>query len=215
MNLTPLADGALGLDTNNVILPRTAELFAEHGYRFACRYIRRVAVHDFDLSLVEISTLHGCGLGVIPVQHVESETAWEPTATKGHLNGTVAVSELRRLRMPVGTLVFLDLEATAGGDPIAYVRAWEEEVLAADFVPGIYVGWHCGITPTNLYRRLKSRHYWGAGNLNADEAPAVRGLQMRQHWPRREDGIAGVTINFNTDVVRADALGGRPTALLP
>lgn len=215
MKSITLPDGALGFDTNSVVSAASAALFAGHGYSFACRYIRRSAVHEYDLTMREIAVLHACMIAVIPVQHVESELSWEPTATKGHLNGHVAVSELRRLQLPERTLVFCDLEGTTGGDPIAYVRAWEDEVLSADFVPGVYVGWHCGISRTDLYKRLKSQHYWGAGNLNTDEAPAVRGLQLKQHWPRREDAIPHVTINFNTDTVTTDALGDRPTALLP
>jgi hypothetical protein len=78
----------------------------------------------------------------------------------------------------------------------------------------LYVGYHAGLTPTQLYRSLRFTHYWGAYNLNSDQYPAVRGLQMRQS--RRTSNLAVSSgIDFQVDTIRADALGGHPTLLAP
>jgi hypothetical protein len=59
---------------------------------------------------------------------------------------------------------------------------------------------------------LRFTHYWGAYNLNSDQYPAVRGLQMKQLRPQR-DFVPRSGIDFQVDKIRADALGGRPTLL--
>jgi hypothetical protein len=64
-----------------------------------------------------------------------------------------------------------------------------------------------------LYQKLRFTHYWGAYNLNADQFPAVRGLQMKQSQRRAEDTIPGVQLDFQVDRIGADRLGGRPTLL--
>jgi len=62
---------------------------------------------------------------------------------------------------------------------------------------------------------LRFTHYWGAYNLNVDQAPIVRGLQMKQSEREAADLVAGVKLAFQVDRVRADKLGGRPTLVGP
>src|SRR3989441_2765767 len=88
---------------------------------------------------------------------------------------------------------------------------WHAAVAGAGYVPGLYVGFHCGLDATQLYRALRFSHYWGAYNLNADEMPIVRGLQMKQSLCKPPDAVPGHTFEFQVDTVRADALGGHPT----
>jgi hypothetical protein len=64
-------------------------------------------------------------------------------------------------------------------------------------------------------RVVRFTHYWGAYNLNADQAPVVRGLQMKQSARRPIDAVPGAKFDFQTDKVRTDALGGRPTLVAP
>src|SRR3954466_10782917 len=78
-----------------------------------------------------------------------------------------------------------------------------------------YVGWHCRLTPKQLYQELRFTHYWAAYNLNSDQAPAIRGVQLRQSASKPVDVPPGVVIAFQADVVRTDALGGRPTVVAP
>ena len=72
-------------------------------------------------------------------------------------------------------------------------------------------GFHCGLDATQLYRAPRFGHSWGAYNLNADEMPIVRGLQMKQSLCKPPDAVPGHTFEFQVDTVRADALGGHPT----
>jgi Domain of unknown function (DUF1906) len=210
-------DGARGFDADEKISPRTAAAFYAQGYRFCLRYVGRVKSGAKDLKRSEAQGLLAAGLGLMPVQHVASETQWAPTPGKGRSYGAFAAAEAERIGIPPGVTVWCDLEGVAlGTDPnsvVAYCNEWHSAVAKAGFVPGLYVGWQAGLSATRLYRDLRFTHYWAAYNLNADEAPVTRGVQMRQAVRMPKDRVPGVDFLFQTDRVRADALGGRPTLL--
>ena len=210
-------DGVRGFDTSESVTARIAALMHATGYRFAVRYVRRAKRHPGTLTATESRTLLNTGLGVMLVQYVESESSWRPSASKGRQNGSVAAAEAELLGVPWGVTIWCDLEGVASGVSsrtiIDYCNRWHEEVSSAGYVPGIYVGWHARLTPLQLYKSLRFTHYWGAYNLNVDQYPAVRGLQMKQSVATRGVRPAGTDIGFQTDRVVADSLGGRPTLL--
>jgi hypothetical protein len=187
------------------------------GFRFCVRYVRRDKPHASALSRPEAESLLKAGLGLMAVQYVESESSWIPTAAKGTANGTIAASEAHNLGLPGGIMVWCDLEGVKVGTPaqaiIDYCNHWHVAVGSAGYVPGLYVGYHAGLTSGQLYRSLRFAQYWGAFNLNVDQYPAVRGLQMKQSLRQPGDLPPGVTLDFQVDRVSADALGGRPTLL--
>jgi hypothetical protein len=151
------------------------------------------------------------------VQYVESDSAWSPSGAKGASNGSVAASEAERLGIPGGVTIWCDLEGVTVGTPrlavIEYCNRWYKAVKSAGYVPGLYVGYHAGLSATDLYKQLQFAHYWGAYNLNADQFPAVRGVQMKQSKHRPPDAVPGVQLDFQVDRIIADRLGGRPTLL--
>ena len=208
-------DGVRGFDTAETVTPSAASAFRRAGFRFAVRYVRRDKPHASALKVGEARSLLNVGIGLMIVQYVESETAWAPSAAKGTKNGGIAASECELLGVPWGVTVWCDLEGVAPGTPsrrvIEYCNAWHAAVSGAGYVPGVYVGYRAGLTPTQLYRALRFTHYWAAYNLNVDQYPSVRGIQMKQSKARASDRPRGVAIDFQTDRVRADALGGRPT----
>lgn len=151
------------------------------------------------------------------VQYVESETSWAPSGSKGATNGRTAGAEASMLGVPWGVTLWCDLEGVARGTPagkvVDYCNNWHLAVAGAGYVPGLYVGYHAGLSATQLYRALRFSHYWGAYNLNSDQAPVVRGVQMSQARPTRQDSVPDAGLGFQVDTIRADALGGRPTLL--
>ena len=153
------------------------------------------------------------------VQYVESEESWRPDADKGSGNGRICAEETARVGVPHGVNVWCDLEGVAAGTPakevIEYCNNWHRAVAAEGFVPGLYVGWHCGLTPTQLYKELRFTHYWAAYNLNSDQEPATRGVQMKQGAAKKADRPPGVELDFDTDRVKKDANGGLPTVVAP
>jgi hypothetical protein len=210
-------DGVRGIDTTESISRGGAVSLHSHGYGFCVRYVRRDKPHASALSATEATIILNAGLGLMLVQYVESESAWTPTAKKGAANGGVAASEAERLGVPWGVTIWCDLEGVAVGTPrqqvIDYCNRWHSAVSGAGYVPGLYVGYHSGLTPSQLYAKLRFTHYWGAYNLNSDEAPMVRGLQMKQSQRRSQDAVQNLQVDFQVDRIAADRLGGRPTLL--
>lgn len=211
--------GLRGFDCDRPITRDEAKKFFDKNYRFAVRYVVRQTPHDRDLSLHEIDALFNAGLAVMPVQHVESESDWTPSLDKGTSNGRNASNMCASLGFPATANVWLDLEgvstAVSATTIAQYCNAWFDQVKAGGFTPGIYVGWHCGLTPDQLFRKLKFKHYWAAYNLNRDEEPATRGIQMKQGAAKKADKPAGVVIDMDTDVIKADKLGGLPIVYAP
>ena len=211
------ADGVRGFDTAETVTPTAAAAFRRGGYRFCVRYVRRDKPHASALSANEARSLLNVGIGLMLVQYVESDTSWRPTGAKGATNGAIAASEAEKLGVPWGVTMWCDLEGVARGTPaqsvIDYCNRWHSAVTSAGYVAGLYVGWHAGLTPIQLYRALRFTHYWGAYNLNSDQYPATRGLQMKQLSATQKDRVAGVGIDFQVDRVGADKLGGLPTLL--
>jgi hypothetical protein len=210
-------DGVRGFDTAETVSPRVAAAMRAKGYRFCVRYVRRDKPHASSLSASEARSLLSNGIGLMLVQYVESETSWNPTATKGTVNGRTAGAEAAKLGVPWGVTLWCDLEGvarrTASSRVIDYCNNWHLAVARAGYLPGLYVGYHAGLNAAQLYRSLRFSHYWSAYNLNADQVPAVRGVQMRQAQLRQSDLVPGAGIDFQVDTIRADALGGRPTLL--
>lgn len=209
--------GLRGFDANCTISPQAAKTFYDHGYRFAVRYLPRVVAKSSDLSAQEVSDLLEAGLGVMAVQHVESASSWDPTATKGLQYGLVAVREAFRVGLLPGTTVWLDLEGVSAGTPaqivIDYCNDWYTAVSAAGFLPGLYVGWHCGLNAADLYSKIRFARYWSAYNLDADEYPARRGVCMQQHERRAADIPPTMGFEFDVNTTQRDALGCLPTML--
>jgi len=210
-------DGVRGFDTAEKVSAAAAAAFRRSGYRFCVRYVRRDKPHASALSASEARSLLNVGIGLMLVQYVESDTSWIPTGAKGRKNGGVAASEAEKLGVPWGVTVWCDLEGVARGTPaqsvIDYCNRWHIAVTGAGYVAGLYVGFHAGLTPTQLYRSLRFTHYWGAYNLNQDEYPATRGLQMKQLSATATDAVPGTGIDFQVDKISGDKLGGRPTLL--
>src|ERR1041385_4194913 len=156
-------DGVRGFDTADTISAAAALAFRRHGYRYAVRYVRRDKPHASALKIAEAKALLDVGIGIMIVQYVESETAWTPSAGKGATNGGVAASECEKLGVPWGVTVWCDLEGVAPRTPgqrvIDYCNAWHTAVSRAGYVPGVYVGYRAGLTPSQLYRALKFTHY--------------------------------------------------------
>jgi len=201
--------GAKGFDINEIVTAAKAASFAASGYTFALRYIPRLTAAPGDLTTGELATLHAAGLAVMPVQHVRSETSWSPNASLGGIYGQTAADYCAALAVPHGVTVWLDLEGVAVGTPsadvIAYCTAWYNKVSMAGYDPGLYIGWHSGLSPAELYA-LPFMRYWAAYNLNADQEPATCGVCMRQH---ATDG------EHQSDTVTADKLGRVPTVCAP
>lgn len=223
---TVASPGMKGFDVNARVGPQAATSLAAHGYAFAVRYVPRLEATECvanDLSAEEIADLHAAGIAVMPVQHVESETSWVPTADKGAEYGRCAARAAQRCGIPGGVTLWLDLEGVAAdehdtylvqaADVIAYCQAWYHAVTGVGYRAGLYVGWHCGLSARELHECLSFDRYWSSYNLNADELPAVRGVCMKQRLATHDEFTAWLELDI--DVIEPDALGGLPMLYAP
>jgi hypothetical protein len=210
--------GVIGIDCNTPLTAATAHMLAQHGYEFAVRYVPRETQQINDCTRGERERLHAAGLGLMLVQHVESDREWIPSSEKGRAYGEMAVASAHRIGYATGATIWLDLEGVSAIVPpsitIAYCNRWFERVRAAGYRPGLYVGWHCGLSAYDLYWRLRFSAYWSGYNLNADEHPVVRGVQMRQRAAKPDDYPndypSGDAFRIDVNVITGDAMRGLP-----
>jgi len=213
----PAVAGMKGFDVDQRVGPQAAKALAANGYSFAVRYLPRVTQGMNDLTATEVCQLLAGGLAVMAVQHVESETSWVPSAEKGEAYGSGAARAAKAVGLPAGVTVWLDLEGVAEGTDaavvVAYCQAWYAMVADAGYEPGLYFGWHAGLTGEQLYHALSFARFWAAYNADGDQYPTPRGACMRQRLAEKGEFTGYLELDVNT--VQADALGGLPTLLAP
>jgi hypothetical protein len=221
MTIGVMPAGTKGWDCNFPVDAGLARSFYAKGYRFAVRYVGRVQRKSHDASSLELARLRRAGIAVMLVQHVKSAESWDPEgAALGRLYGQNAASFAEDCGYQYGATLWCDLEGVALGTPpstvIAYCNAWYDAAYNLGYEPGLYVGWRAGLNAHDLYYRLRFKRYWSAFNLNRDQYPAVRGVQMRQFAASSADHVPGLSSLSAIDVNIAgkDALGSSPMMML-
>lgn len=209
-------DGLRGFDCNQHLSTTQAKAFRDRGYRFCLRYVPRRVANPGDLSASEASGILQMGLALMVVQHVQ-RPGWLPTGDMGTEYGAFAAESCQEIGVPPGVTVWCDLEGVGSENPhdgvdprdvISFLNNWHNQVGSAGYTPGLYVGYDPDLTAEELGRSLYFEHYWGAYNLNSDEVPTPRGLQMRQDI---EQVLSGV--RYDPDTIHSDRLGGLPLML--
>jgi hypothetical protein len=216
--LGKLPPGSKGFDCDTPVSAAHAAKFVAAGYRFVVRYVNRLSGPiTGELTPLELATLLRAGLAVMVVQHV-ANPGWHPTGLLGKIYGTNAARETFDAGVTQGATVWCDLEEVSRNSSIDeiidYCNAWYDAVRAGGFEPGLYVGYGCGLTGWQLYQRLKFKRYWSAYNLNGDNYPAVRGVQMRQFAATSSDRVPGIPFEFDVNLIAQDAKGDSPVLLL-
>jgi Domain of unknown function (DUF1906) len=207
--------GLSGFDIDLILSAAQAQDFKNAGYDFCIRYIPRTA----DLALrtttnltnTEASAILNAGLALMAVQHVANE-GWAPTAALGTAYGNYAATYASEVvELPQGVNIWCDLEVVAlhtdAADVIAYCQAWYNEVNAAGYVPGLYVGFGIVLTADQLYNDLSFQHYWRA--YNAEVGVATRGYQLKQRDALKMNSVTPDTGDntFDPDITQNDSKG--------
>lgn len=213
-----LPTGSRGFDCNFPLDSGQARGFYARGHRFAVRYVGRRQMKVHDVSKTEIGTLRQAGLAVMLVQHVPLP-GWRPDQALGQEYGTNAARFARDVGYERGAVLWCDLEEVAEDTPpqdvTQYLNCWYDYVRLMGYEPGLYVGFGAGLSAHDLYYRLKFRRYWSAYNLNRDEFPAVRGVQMRQKIATAADVLPGMSPGqIDVNLIGKDAMGSSPLLML-
>jgi hypothetical protein len=201
-----------GFDVNQNLSMAEAANFFEQGFQFVVRYIpRTAALVAGNLTPPEIISILNSGLALSVVQHV-SEDNWMPTGGLGTNYGEYASTYAKKIGLPAGMHIWLDLEMVnknaAVTDIIAYCESWFKEISAANYTPGLYVGWQTGLTPKQLFDLSGVESYWKG--YNADIPVATRGYQILQSTQKTLNGIT-----YDPNTVQKDELGDLPMFLFP
>lgn len=205
-------DGLLGFDTDGIVTSAKARDFFARGFRYCIRYVSRVAKQGpVDFSAGEALDLLDAGFALMPVQHVR-DIGWAPSLELGASDGVHAAYHAFVIGFPPGVCIWCDLEGVLEGTPalqvINYCNAWYDAVIAAGYVPGLYVGADAILDGEALRFRLKFAHYW----KSLSNVPEVvgRGYQMVQGEEQKVNDIS-----IESDRTQADLLGDRVFWLAP
>lgn len=126
------------------------------------------------------------------------------------------LAQLKALGIPSGATVFLDLEGMKAfkSDPVqlaAKIDAWAMAILAAGYIPGLYVGVPQPFTSQELWS-LKVQRYWrGQGSVrdrkNDLAEPSGCGWCMTQMFP----SVTWGNVLVDANMVGQDYRGRVPT----
>lgn len=202
--------GLLGFDANTVISPDTAQKFVNDGFVFCLRYVSRGTEPPTDLTAAEATDILNAGLALMAVQHVR-QPGWTPSQSLGTQDGTAAAANAKTVGLPQGVNVWCDLEgvssAVSAQAVIDHCNAWFDQVNAAGYVPGLYVGANAILTGDQIFN-LKFKHYW----RSQSNVPNIkRGYQLIQLFPSLT--LNGVDVDV--DVTQNDFKGDQAQWLAP
>jgi hypothetical protein len=200
----------LGFDTDTKITPELATKFYKSGYRFCLRYLSlSTPEQDSDLTREEIAGILQSGLALMAVQHAHGVGSWFPSDDSGAEDGNNAAQNAGAVCLPKGMNIWCDLEnvpsETSLKSVIDYCNAWYNVVSCAGYIPGLYVGAHCGLNDSKqLFFDLKFAHYWKS--MSNVQMIAYRGYQMIQHPTTCVHGV-----EIDPDNIQTDNYGGLPS----
>lgn len=169
--------------------------------KFIFRYVSLGSPSPGDITPQERDAILSSGLYLLLVQHVQFP-GWTATVSNGQAHGEAAAGHAESVGYPPGAHLALDMEGLGNnGFTVAdSIAAWCKPVIDAGFLPLLYVGYACGLTPKALYDLPDVHRYWkDAGPRSVD----TRGFCCIQY---PEVTVAGIRID--PDKHQADHLGG-------
>ena len=198
-----------GFDTNTKLNAKTAQNLTRaplpngNVSKFCWRYVSLSNPLPGDLDIEERDAILNAGLTLLLVQHV-NYPGWFAAATLGSSHGQAAAAHAKLVEYPQGAHLACDLEGvndeSTPAQVIDYVNGWCRAVIAAGYLPCLYVGYACGLTPQQLWELpLVSRYWSDFGKRNV----ANRGFTCVQS---PQVTVAGVQVD--PDHAMPDKLGG-------
>jgi hypothetical protein len=158
-----------------------------------------------DITAQEVENFMAAGLGLMLYQRPRSP-GWLPSGTLGKADAEIFIAKATAAQYGLGASTWDDLEGLGGsnkGAVVEYANAKADDMKAAKFLPGCYVGFRVPLTGAELFRDLVVTCYW----RGLSQVPDVgeRGYCMIQ--VAENVSVAGVVVDVN--LARADKLGGR------
>lgn len=170
------------------------------GYRSFSGVVR---YHD-NFTEQELEDSLSTGFGVMLVGVAREDSMKSPSSILGARDGLRAATNVRKLKVPDGFDLWLDVEGTPTATKaqiIEYVNAWAH-VVNVSWRGGMYDGWGDSLSAAELYADLIVKGYWAASPFTT--APATRGFRLKQLV---EDVDIGVGFKTDIDEHQPDELG--------
>ena len=194
MKTTTLPVGKRGVDTIIALDAEKCERLRNAGMTFVVRYLT-------SLSKDELAAILGSGLALSLVTYANS---FDPSDE---------IAKLRTLGIPLGTVVWLDVEGVTA-DPVTLqqrISTWARAVKAAGYEPGGYFGSQQLLTSVELFA-LPITRYWHSCSRVVDRfgieaGPQCGWVMIQLHPPNLT--IAGVIVDV--DVIQKDYRGREVT----
>lgn len=138
----PAFVGARGTDSVTLLSGDVAQNLKASRIDFVLRYLGSV-------TAAELRDILDAGLAFMPVTYAN------------RFDGAQTVAEAHALELPAATTLWLDVEDTHddAATVTRKINGWARVVLAASFMPGLYVGAGVGLTSLELYALAVVR-YW-------------------------------------------------------
>jgi hypothetical protein len=196
-----------GFDTDQKVSEIVARALKSLGYTWCCRYVPISAANDTrqDIDATELTMLTDLGFEVSLVQHPRYE-GWNPGEHSGLTDGSFGAQWARRVGLPTGCHLYIDLEGIAEGcttfTATKYTEDWATSAKAEGLPAGCYVGYQIPLDPDALYFLHGITSYWSDA---ANRRVTRRGCAIKQG---RTMNIAGIQID--EDVIAPDNLGDLP-----
>jgi hypothetical protein len=203
-----------GFDCNVKLSYEKALQMKNSGYDFAIRYVGRLQQASFDIDKKELQDILKAGLKLAIVQHCPGKPGIMPSRELGETYGKNAAQFSREAGYKAGCIIYLDLEDVNSAYSqkqsiiIDYCNSWYEQVETAGYTPGIYVGFNTWLSSSELYNKLKFKHYWKSFSQVPDVAK--RSYEM---WQGQQKTVNGIQIDPNE--VTGDKLGNFPIFMTP
>jgi hypothetical protein len=180
-----------------------------------------------NLSTSWVQSVTGMGWGLLPTYVGPQSPCWDSgpgalitpasAATQGKAAGTDAINKARAVGIGTGSPIYYDMEAYNGGSSctnavLQFLSAWDRQVTAAGYVPGVYSSQDSGISdmqkasvqrtvgfasPTAIWIALwDNKSTLSDGNLTWPMSN-----RTKQYAGNVNETMGGVTLNIDKDIV--------------
>jgi len=154
-----------------------------------------------DIDPIERDSILGQGVPLLLVQHV-NYPGWTASGWNGAAHGNQAGLNAKQIDYPAGAMIFVDMEgiADSGGPVYEYLQAWAEAVAGFGYVPAMYQGYACGMTPDLLAQHTEIGGWWS--DFGARPNPTGVGFMCKQFAQ-----VMHCNVPVDPDKCYADMLG--------
>lgn len=180
------------------IVDAVTPITAAQAMKFKAGGIDGVVQYANTLTTALVAGILAAKLGLTVIGgYADKPDVWMPTAALGRSEAQTHIGRVRNVGWAQGAVLWCDVETPNPGATaqavMDYGNAWATEVIAAGYLPGVYVGANTKLSASQLYS-MRFVRYWQSLSSMIPE-PAC-GWCMRQLYPDNQMCL-GVQVDYN------------------